>query len=56
MAQKNATPSVAQKEELKKAGLSTLLWTVVKEFPSSMIVRHRTTGEFKLIEKGEKTI
>lgn len=51
MAQKNATPSVARKEELKKAGLSTILWKVVKEYQNSMIVRHRITGKFKLIYK-----
>ena len=56
MTQKNATPSAEQQASLKNAGLSTLIWTVVKDFPNSMIVRNRTTGEFKLIEKGDKTI
>ena len=54
MAQKNATPSAEQGNVLKKNGLSPLSWVVVKEFPSSMIVRNRFTGEFKHIGKEEK--
>ena len=51
MAQKNATPTKEQQALLKNAGLSALAWTVVKEFPNSMIVRNRVTGDFKLIQK-----
>lgn len=51
MGQKNATPSKAQMEVIKRNGLSPLLWTVVKELTHSMIVRHRVTGEVKVIEK-----
>ena len=51
MAQKNATPSAEQGKVLKQHGLSPLLWVVVKEFPSSMIVKNRFTGEFKHIGK-----
>ena len=51
MAQKNATPSKAQAEILKRHGFQPHLYTVVKEFPKSMIVKHRVTGEFKVLEK-----
>lgn len=51
MAQKNATPSKAQQASIKAAGLNVLTWVVQKELPKSLIVRHRITGEIKLIEK-----
>lgn len=51
MAQKNATPSKAQQVSIKAAGLNVLTWVVQKELPKSLIVRHRITGEIKLIEK-----
>ena len=51
MAQKNASPSKAQADILKEHGLQPHLYTVVKELPNSMIVKHRITGEFKVIEK-----
>ena len=51
MAQKNATPSKAQAETMKRNGLNPLTWTVVKELDHSMIVHHRITGEFKVIDK-----
>ena len=54
MAQKNATPTKEQQTLLKSAGLSALNWTVVKDFPNSMIVKCRITGEFKLVEKENK--
>ena len=51
MAQKNATPSKTQAEILKAHGLQPHLYTVVKELPNSMIVKHRITGEFAVLEK-----
>lgn len=51
MAQKNATPSKAQAEIIKRHGLQPHLYTVVKELPNSMIVKHRITGEFSVLEK-----
>lgn len=51
MAQKNASPSKEQMWIISKHGLDRLLWTVVKDLPHSMIIRHRFTGEFKVIEK-----
>lgn len=51
MAQKNATPTKEQKAVLARHGLKDMCWVVVKELPSSMIVKHRITGEFKLLDK-----
>ena len=51
MAQKNATPSKAQTEIIKRHGLQPHLYTVVKELPNSMIVKHRINGEFAVLEK-----
>lgn len=51
MAQKNATPSKAQAEIIKRNGLQPHLYTVVKELPSSIIVKHRITGDFEVLVK-----
>lgn len=51
MAQKNATPTREQAKVLEKHGLSPLSWVVVKEFPSSMIVKNRFGDEIKHIRK-----
>ena len=51
LAQKNATPTKAQAEALKRAWMSPIAWVVVRELPHSLIVKHRVTGEFKVIEK-----
>lgn len=51
MAQKNATPSKTKAEIIKQHGLHPHLYTVVKELPYSMIVKHRITGEFAVLEK-----
>lgn len=51
MAQKNATPNKAQTETLKRHGLAPIAWTVIRDLPHSLIVKHRVTGEFKVIDK-----
>lgn len=56
MAQKNATLSNAQQESIKAAGLNTLCWGVLKELPSSIIVKHRLTGEVKMIDHNPKRL
>lgn len=56
MAQKNATPTQAQQAVLKQNGLQPHLYTVVKELEISMIVKHRITGELKMINKRGGTI
>lgn len=49
--QKNATPSKAQQEVLRKNGLNVLVWVVIKELGHSMIVKHRFDGTVKHINK-----
>lgn len=51
MPKKNTFPSKPQAAIIKANGLNPLFWTVVKELPSSIIIRNRGTGEFKVIEK-----
>lgn len=51
MPQKNATPTMAQKNAIKRAGLNDLVWTVKKDLPDSLIIIHRITGEVKMIDK-----
>ena len=51
MAQKNATPTRAQQEIIKRNGLQPMVWTVIQDLNHSMIVRHRITGEVKVIDK-----
>jgi len=52
MKQKNATPTAAQKEILKRFGLAPFCWVVVKDLKNVMIIKNRITGEFRMIEKG----
>ena len=49
--QKNATPTKEQQVVLRKNGLNSINWVVVKDLNRSMIVKHRFTGEFKMIDK-----
>lgn len=51
MAQKNATPTREQQEVMRRNGLNSVLWTVIKDLQHSMIVRHRITGDVKVIGK-----
>lgn len=51
MAQKNATPTKAQQDAIRAAGFSPLYWTVARDLPSSLIICHRETKEFKIIDK-----
>lgn len=51
MAQKNATPNKAQQEALKRNGLNVLTWVVIKDLAHSMIVKHRISGQVKVINK-----
>lgn len=52
MAQKNATPSQAQQEVMKKNGLKHHEWVVVNELNHALIIRNREDKNlFKLIQK-----
>lgn len=48
---KPKAPTKEQTQALKKAKLNTATWAVMKEMKDSLIVRHRITGEIKVIEK-----
>lgn len=49
--QKNATPTAEQGRVLEKNGLDKRVWTVVRDLNNSMIIKHRVTGEFRVIDK-----
>lgn len=51
MAQKNATPSKKQQEIMRENGINSILYVVIKELDHSMIVKHRITGEVKVLNK-----
>lgn len=51
MAQKNATPSKKQQEIMRKNGINSILFVVVKELDHKLIVKHRITGDVKVLDK-----
>lgn len=51
MAQKDKAPTKEQQKILQGHALDRYLWVVVKDLNHSMIVKHRITGEFKVIDK-----
>ena len=51
MAQKNASPTRAQARILEKHSLNKLMWSVMRELENVLIIRHKITGEVKVIEK-----
>lgn len=51
MAQKNTTPCKAQLEVIKRHKLNPALYVVIQDLQHSMIVKHRITGEFRVLDK-----
>lgn len=51
MTKKKKEPSKEQNAIIKQAGLNPLCWVVLQDLNNSMIVRHRITGECKVIDK-----
>lgn len=51
MAKKNETLSKQQTEILKRNHLTPLCWAVLQDLNHSMIVKHKVTGEIKVIDK-----
>ena len=51
MAQKNATPLKRQLEIIKQNKLNPALYVVIKELDFTLIVKHRITGEVKVLNK-----
>lgn len=51
MAQKNATPLKRQLETIKRNKLNPALYVVINELETRLILKHRITGEVKVIDK-----
>lgn len=51
MPQKNGTPTREQKDVISRNGLRPLEWVVIKEYTNSLIIKHRFTNEFRVVEK-----
>ena len=48
---KKKEPSKEQNTIIKRNGLNPLCWVVLQDLTNSMIVKHRVTGEVKVIDK-----
>lgn len=48
---KNLNPTKEQAEAMARAGLNRVTWAVLSEMKESLILRHRVTGEIKVIGK-----
>lgn len=51
MTKKKKEPNQDQQNAIQKAGLKPLCWEVLQDMNHSMIVKHRVTGEVKVIDK-----
>lgn len=51
MAQKNATPSRKHQEIMRRNGLHSILYVVLKEHKHAILVKHRITGVVKVLYK-----
>lgn len=49
--QKRTAPTKEQAEYIRRAGLVPHEFTVIKELGRTMFIRHRVTGEGKMISK-----
>ena len=50
--QKRTDPNKDQAEYIRRAGFVPHEFTVIRELAYSMLIRHRVTGEVKMISKG----
>ena len=48
---KKPEPNQEQNAVIQRNGLKPLCWVVLQDLPKSMIVKHRVTGEVKVISK-----
>lgn len=51
MAQKNATPTRRQQEIMRRNGINSILFVVIKELEHRLIIKHRITGVVKVLDK-----
>lgn len=50
--QKRTTPTDSHAAYIRRAGFSPHKYTVIKELNYTLFIRHRVTGEVKMISKG----
>ena len=43
--------TAAQKKLLSAQGINPTLWQLLDELPNTIIIKHRITGEIKVVEK-----
>ena len=43
--------TAAQKKLLSTQGINPALWQLLDELPNSYVLKHRITGEIKVVEK-----
>lgn len=43
--------TAAQKKLLSAQGIKPALWQLLDELPNTIIIKHRITGEIKVVEK-----
>lgn len=43
--------TAAQKKLLSEHGINPALWQLLDEHPNTIIIKHRITGEIKVVEK-----
>ena len=43
--------TAAQKKLLSEQGINPALWQLLDELPNTIIIKHRITGEIKVVEK-----
>lgn len=48
---KNKTFTQEDRQALSRARLDWRIWVPLQQLPNSMIIKHRITGEVKMIEK-----
>ena len=48
---KKKLPTQKQQEVLNNHGLNVITWEVIKDLPNSLTIKHRITGDMKVVEK-----
>ena len=43
--------TAAQKKLLSEQGINPAIWRLLDELPNTIIIKHRITGEIKVVEK-----
>ena len=51
MTKKKKVPNNGHDDAIKRAGLNTLCWVAIKDLGNALLIKHRITGEIKVIDK-----